>query len=32
VVMNVDFLRDNIPEGANAACAQYAQTVKCQKE
>jgi len=32
VVLNVDFLKNNVPDGANVISAEYAQSVKCKKE
>jgi choloylglycine hydrolase len=32
VVLNVDFLKNNMPDGANAASARYAETIKCKGE
>lgn len=32
VVLNVDFLKNNVPEGVNVLSAKYAQTVHCKQE
>lgn len=32
VVLNVDFLKNNVPEGVNVLSAKYAQTVHCKQD